>query len=335
MDILSFPELFYLISASLNDKEKIFLTSCSKIIHNFKSLLILDSEYNLEEINDKWRAKNIIIKEFTLESKIKELLENLILESIIVNSEYTKFVSNNTNIKLFHSEEIIEKIISHECPYLAMKIMLNNNGTIDNINKQFIKASICGYLFVIKLLIKKGADIHFKDDMAIIYASRWGHLPIVELLIDLGANVHAQDDQAIISASDHGYLPIVELLIESGADIHAQNDIAIVYSSSQGYLSIAKLLINYGANIRAYNDGAIRCASYRGNLPIVKLLIELGADIHARDNDAIIYASEKGHLDVVKLLIESGADIHAQNNAALRVAIKNNHSDIIKLLEKN
>ena len=64
MDILALPELFYQVSIHLIDKEKIFLTSCSKIIHNFKSLIILDSEYNLEEINNKWRAKNIIIKDF-------------------------------------------------------------------------------------------------------------------------------------------------------------------------------------------------------------------------------------------------------------------------------
>ena len=47
MNLLIFPELFYQVSVYLNDKEKIFLTSCSKIIHNFKSLIILDSEYNL------------------------------------------------------------------------------------------------------------------------------------------------------------------------------------------------------------------------------------------------------------------------------------------------
>ena len=32
---LFLPELFYLISTNLNDKEKIFLTSCSKITYNY------------------------------------------------------------------------------------------------------------------------------------------------------------------------------------------------------------------------------------------------------------------------------------------------------------
>ena len=316
MNILILPELFYQISSNLNDKEKVFLTSCSKITYNLKSLIILDSEYNLE-INDRWRVKNIIIKEFTLESKIKELLENLIPEgcekvvltfgdpeSITVHPKYVKFISNNTNIKLFHNAEIIEKIVSYGCSYLAMKIMLNNNDSIDNINKQFIKASRYGYLPVVKLLIDLGANIHINDDSAIIWASSNGHLSIVELLINSGANIHAQNNQAIICASCQGYLSIVKLLIESGADIHVQNDQAIINASYQGYLSM------------------------------VKLLIESGANIHAQNNAAIISSARQGYTSVVKLLIESGADIHARNTA-LRIAIINKCSDVIKLLEDN
>ena len=139
--ILFIPELFCLISTNLNDKEKIFLTSCSKMTHNFKSLLILDSKYYLEEINNKYRSKNIIIREFTLENKIKELLQNLIPKSIIAHSEYVKFISNNANIKLFHNEEIIRKIVSYGYSYLAMKIMLNNDESIRNINCSLIGAS--------------------------------------------------------------------------------------------------------------------------------------------------------------------------------------------------
>ena len=69
MNLFLLPELFCLISTNLNDKEKIFLTSRSKITYNFKSLLVLDLEYNLEEINNKWRVKNIFIKDFSLENK--------------------------------------------------------------------------------------------------------------------------------------------------------------------------------------------------------------------------------------------------------------------------
>ena len=174
--------------------------------------------------------------------KSKELIKNSIPESIIVNNDYVKFVSDNTNIKLFYNGKIIEEIVSHGYYYLAMKIMLNNDISVENINNQFIKASRCGYPEVIKLLIINGAQVQAQNNGAIIYASFGGHLSAVELLIESGADIHSQDDKAIIWASDQGHLQVVKLLIALGANIHAQNDKAIAYASNRGHLSIVKLL---------------------------------------------------------------------------------------------
>ena len=276
MNISIFPELFCLISFNLNDKEKISLISCSKIIYNFKLLLMLDSEYYLEEINNNWRVKNILIKDFSLESEheIKELLKDLIPESIVVNSKYTKFISNNTNIKLFYSEEIINKLVYCEYSYLAMKIMLNNDESINNINEQFKEASWRGYLDVVKLLINLGADISIDNNDAIITASRQGRLSMVELLIELGADVHAQNNLAIIeaSASGRGNLSMVKLLIENGADVHAQNNQSIIWASCNDHLSVVKLLINSGADIHAQNNKAFKYAERYEYWDLIKLL---------------------------------------------------------------
>ena len=141
---LFLPELFCQITTNLNDKEKIFLTSCSKITYNFKSLIILYSEYNLEEINDKWRAKNILIKNiknYLLEIKILELLNNLIQESLIINfaSKYIKFVSNNTNIKLF-CNKITLCDLEHPCYFIVYEVkisiyIINESNTVPRIIK--------------------------------------------------------------------------------------------------------------------------------------------------------------------------------------------------------
>ena len=52
MKIPTLPELFYQISTNLNDKEKVFLTLCSKTVHRWKSLIKLDLEYDLDKINN-------------------------------------------------------------------------------------------------------------------------------------------------------------------------------------------------------------------------------------------------------------------------------------------
>ena len=197
MNPLALPELFCQVSTYLDDKEKIFLASCSKITCNLKSLLILDSEYDFKEINNKCLARSIFIKEFSPENKIKELIKNSISESIIVYSSYIRFISNNTNVKLFYNEEIIKKIVSYECNDMAMKIMLNNNRSIKNINKQFIKASKCGYLSIVKLLIELGADIHTQNNKAIFLASVYEHSPVIKLLMESGANISIDDSKMI------------------------------------------------------------------------------------------------------------------------------------------
>ena len=273
MNPLSLPEIFYQIAINLTDKEKIFLILCSKITYSFKLLLILDSEYNLKEINDKWRVKNIIIKEFSLDDKIKEIIKNLIPNSIRVNSRYVKFISYNTNIKLFHNEEIIKKLISYECgSYLVMELMLNNDKSINNINRQFIIASRLGYLDVVKLLIELGADIHAQCDNAIVWASCGGNLLVVKLLVKLGANIHAQNNQAIIYASCHNHLLVAKLLIKLGANVHAQDSQAIIFTSRDGYLSIVKLLIDSGADVHAQNNLALKYAIRNKHTDVIKLL---------------------------------------------------------------
>ena len=105
MNLLIIPELFCFVSTNLSDKKKIFLISCSKIIYNYKLLLKLNQEYNLKNIYNKWYiscTKKIIIDIYpeSHEEKIKELLKNLISESIIIKLTYVNFISSDINVKL-------------------------------------------------------------------------------------------------------------------------------------------------------------------------------------------------------------------------------------------
>ena len=85
-----------------------------------------------------------------------------------------------------------------------------------------IQASHVGQLEMVRLLIRKGADVNVVavNDSALIAAAGKGLLEITRLLIDNGAdpNLKAMQEFPLISAIRQGHLESVEFLLQSGAD---------------------------------------------------------------------------------------------------------------------
>ena len=86
--------------------------------------------------------------------------------------------------------------------------------------------------FLLKLyssLVKKGADIHVKDngdETPLYWTSREGHTEVVNLLIETGADIHLKDNYGgtpLHSASSYGRTEVINLLIEKGADIKVKD----------------------------------------------------------------------------------------------------------------
>jgi hypothetical protein len=123
-----------------------------------------------------------------------------------------------------------------------------------------------------KWLIENGANIHARDDLALIWASEKGHLEVVKYLVENGANIHARDDYALGLASRNGHLEVVKYLVENGANIHARDDYALRWASEKGHFEVVKYLVENGANIHARRDYALGLASYNGHLEVVKYL---------------------------------------------------------------
>ena len=69
----------------------------------------------------------------------------------------------------------------------------------------------------VALLLDRGANLHYEDDLPLQLASLGGHLETVSLLLDRGATVHALNDQALKYARRYGYGAVVALLLERGA----------------------------------------------------------------------------------------------------------------------
>jgi len=169
-------------------------------------------------------------------------------------------------------------------------------------NDLLIESSEVGELALVIWSLKTGADIHYRNDYALIWASKNGHLETVKYLVEFGADIHAHDDYALRWASKNGYLETVKYLVDSGANIHALNDRALIWASENGHLETVKYLVKAGADIHSENDEALIWSSLNGHLEIVKYLVEAGADIHINDDAPLRRANENGHLEVVNYL---------------------------------
>eukprot|EP01134_Creolimax_fragrantissima_P000778 CFRG0778T1 len=90
-----------------------------------------------------------------------------------------------------------------------------------------------------------------------------GDINVVQSLIKRGANVHSRDNAGWTSlheASNHGHMEIVQLLLEAGAQPDTRGlggDMPLHDAAANGHMGIARLLVRYGANILAPNDDGI------------------------------------------------------------------------------
>lgn len=168
-----------------------------------------------------------------------------------------------------------------------------------------------GYTELVKFLIKRGADVHVENDLALSLASENGHTDTVRVLLDYGADIHADHDYPIFAASENGYTDIVKLLLDRGADLHGENDRALEFAAMNGHIDTVRVLLDSGADIHAERDGnkelPLIMACDRGHTDVVELLLDRGANIHAERDKAINYAYIGRHIPVIKLLVERGA----------------------------
>ena len=96
----------------------------------------------------------------------------------------------------------------------------------------------------VKLLLELGADA--KDSDALIGAARGGApLIIIRALLKAGADVHRRDDEALIAAVKENGLPTVRELLKSGANANARNGLAMSIAVEQKYTEISALLLQY------------------------------------------------------------------------------------------
>ncbi len=222
-----------------------------------------------------------------------------------------------------------------------------------------LKAAHRGYLDVVELLHKLGADLHIRDrrgNSALhaaaqevdhqFYKNRFhkpsytassGQDDVARFLIAKGLDVdtrNAKQETPLMCAADVDFVPLVSVLLDAGANINATDmygNIALSRASENGCTATVIELVRRGAD----GNTALIQAARTGHVATLKLLLETGADLRTsfRGWCALAYASFHGHKDVARTLLDYGI---CANGCGLQkpliLAAERGEDEIVQLL---
>ncbi|KAH8803357.1 hypothetical protein F5884DRAFT_847191 [Xylogone sp. PMI_703] len=198
-------------------------------------------------------------------------------------------------------------------------------------------SSYFGHEALVKVLLKRGADIESKDfdgKTPLLRAAIEGDKTVVELLLKNGANIESKDSSGktpLSWAVTWGYETIVELLLKNGADIESKD-------------SDVEILLKNGANIESKDSSGktpLSRAAIKGHEMVVELLLKNGANIESKDSDGdtpLSWATIEGYETVLEILLENGANIESKDSnglTPLSFAAMHGHEMIMELLLEN
>jgi len=152
-----------------------------------------------DEENEEDSAKNI---PGTIASKKIDIYDHLNVADRVIFMKSIKYGMIEQIEKLYDSGMDFKELILHlkeankikaeeDIPADVKEILLKDQNFDLEHPRALLYAIGAGYLPIVKYLVKKGVDIHAKDDLAVRYAINKQHLPIVEFLIEKGADINA------------------------------------------------------------------------------------------------------------------------------------------------
>lgn len=185
---------------------------------------------------------------------------------------------------------------------------------------------------ITRLLVERGADVHFNHDVALRYAAARNLCDIAAVLIQHRADPNANDGEPLCSAVEANHGTMVRLLLEHKANVHVQDQKPLRTAVQKANGDLLVLLLQHGARVRARNEEALRTAVTLGSLDCVTQLLDKGADLHVNNDEPLRIAVERNSIPIAKLLLDRGANVKVDQNTPLRVACDKGHVSMISLL---
>lgn len=186
---------------------------------------------------------------------------------------------------------------------------------------------------------RKDVNIRFENGETLLhYAANRGYLDVVTVLLKRGANINARDKDGrtpLHEAMAYRRYDVSKYLIEKGADMAARNKegeaplISIVYMDDRmGAVDLVNFFIKHGFDMRKDGDAKLLNESIRRNRKEVAfILLENGIPY----NDSTLFdAAAAGYEEIFAYLMAKGANPIQKD--ILRAAAGSGNVNIIKML---
>ena len=222
----------------------------------------------------------------------------------------------------------------------------------------------CGHVALVKLLVKKGANVNLQNGSgwsALMKAAVSGNVEVTKTLLECGAKTSlktSEEGSALMIAcrSSNKSSKVVKLLLQQGCD-EADVVISLLVACKAGYVKVVEAILEYSTkpiNVlfvprlvghpRVHYSAseytgwtALTKASAYGHSQVVDVLLKNGADIDLKNKDgisALMVAIENDMQETATLLVEKGADLdlHGKLDTALTLAARKSNAHIARLL---
>ncbi len=221
------------------------------------------------------------------------------------------------------------------------EVVLDSGANANYVNRDgvtpLLAAAYEGHFDLVKLLIKKKAEVNYVPLGLRQYAMSKSHAPLS--IRDLMAAA-SRGDTALIAAVRRGHYDIAEFLLSKDAQVDLPNrhgELSIFVAAGNGDTKLLQLLLDYEADPNATEsdnrsnqlslakgtmgrDSVLMRAVQRGHQEVAHMLVEVGADVNYRGfmgKTALYDAVINGRLNIVNYLIDNGADVNIGSYAGI------------------
>ena len=261
-----------------------------------------------------------------------------------------KSVKASVDHESAHSESL--KMVS-PCDQVDVTKHLSSDDSVGAMPRleftALLVASANGQEEIVKLLIKRGADVgstDLKGNTPLHAASYFNRPGIVRCLMEHGADPAKLNSEHVLPihlAAVSGNEDIVKFLLAQNTDpdLLDNPEIRLLECAVSGGHRTVELVLEQGFDLDApYKQGRtpLSRAVWLSKVPMVKLLLEHGAHPNVgvlRDASPLYIASQLGNLEILRLLLEKGAGVTAVDDygqTPLYVAAANGHTKIVEAL---